>query len=245
MTSYDITTSPNIISEPLNQLHLSSENQEKINHILDEFKYLNVLSQYGLHTTHKLLFFGDSGCGKTATAKAVAKELDKKIITLDLSEFVSSRLGETAKNVNTIFKKAAKENAVLFLDEFDSVGKLRDYDTKDSGEMKRLVNTLIQLIDYLPNNVLLICATNHMHAIDKALLRRFETTMEFIVPNDKELDVYYCSLLERFPEKFHNIQKKYAISYAEAKDLVFNQVKKQIINQEKAKEKLTHEQLNN
>ncbi|HAO14338.1 MAG TPA: ATPase [Tenacibaculum sp.] len=234
--SYNIITNPNSIKLSLDEIHLDNNNKEKLQQVIDEANYFNILNQYGLKTTNKILLHGASGCGKTATAKAIAKKLNKKIITLDLSEFISSRLGETSRNINSSFKKAARENAVLFIDEFDSLGKLRDYETKDSGEMKRVVNTLLQLIDQTPDNVLLICATNFIKIIDQALLRRFEIKLSFNLPTKNQLETYYNEILDKFPKNLHEIKRTYQISYAEAKDLVENQVKKKLITQEKAKE---------
>ncbi|SEC27571.1 ATPase family associated with various cellular activities (AAA) [Tenacibaculum sp. MAR_2009_124] len=241
--SYDIITNPDAVKISLSQLHLSTNNQEKLEQLIDEFSYLSLLRKYDLSVTNKVLFHGASGCGKTATAKAIAKRLHKKIITLDLSEFISSKLGETSKNISLSFKKAARENAVLFIDEFDSLGKLRDYDTKDSGEMKRVVNTLLQLIDHIPSNILLICATNFMKVIDQALLRRFEIKLSFELPTSHELDIYYDELLSRFPKNLQDIERTYHISYAEAKDIAENQVKKEIIFKEKSKEKIHENKL--
>ncbi|WP_317132952.1 AAA family ATPase [Arenibacter lacus] len=179
---------------------------------------------------------GHTGCGKTATAKAIAKRLNKDIIILNLGGIVSSRLGETAKNVTNIFQRARREKAVLFIDEFDFLGKLRDYDEKDSGEMKRLVNTVIQLIDYLSNDTLLIAATNHLEVIDKAILRRFQLRLKFTLPSKSELDSYYDELLINYPTAFRKITRKYDISYAEAQDIIHREVKKLIIEREESKE---------
>lgn len=116
------------------------------------------------------------------------------------------------------------------------LGQIRDYDQKDSGEMKRLVNTLIQLIDHLPNDTILIAATNHSSIIDTALLKRFQLKLKFEAPNDNELDSYYDSLLTPFPEEFRHVDRGYAISYAEAKDITYRAVKNNIIAAEEAKE---------
>ncbi|MEM0518619.1 AAA family ATPase [Aequorivita flava] len=219
----------------LNQLHLSKANKNALKQLLKEFKHFEILNKYKLPVANKIFLFGHTGCGKTTTAKAIAQSLDKKIIILNLGNIVSSRLGETAKNITEVFKKAARENAVLLLDEFDSIGKLRDHDDKDSAEMKRLVNTVIQLIDELPNNVLLIAATNHPSVIDTALLRRFQLKLKFELPDQDQLDVYYNSLLEQFPEEFSVLNRVYNISYAEAKDITFSAVKNAIIKNEEAK----------
>jgi len=237
MAIYDlILNSRNETTIELSNIHLSKNNNIILKQLLKEFKYINVLNEYGLPVDNKLLLFGHTGCGKTTTAKAIAQVLDKEIFTLNLGGIVSSRLGETAKNITEVFKKASRENAVLFLDEFDYIGKIRDYDNKDSGEMKRLVNTVIQLIDQLPSDTLLIAATNHSSIIDTALLRRFQLKLKFEAPNNKELDKYYDSLLMQFPEEFRNVARSYSISYAEAKDITLRAVKNKIIEIEEAKE---------
>lgn len=219
----------------LDAIHLSSENKKKLSQLLKEFKYNHVLEKFNLPIDNKLFLFGHTGCGKTTTANSIAQSLDKKIITLNLGNIVSSRLGETARNITEVFKKASREQAVLFLDEFDYVGKIRDYDQKDSGEMKRLVNTLIQLIDQLSSSTLLIAATNHSIAIDPALLRRFQLSLKFELPTNSELDHYYDSLLFQFPEEYRKLKRKYDISYAEAKDLTFRALKEHIIASEELK----------
>lgn len=219
----------------LEEIHLSDENKDSLKQLLKEFKYVAILNQFQLPVDNKIFLFGHTGCGKTTTAKAIAQALGKKIIILNLGTIVSSRLGETSKNITEVFKKAIREKAVLFLDEFDSIGRLRDHDDNDSAEMKRLVNTVIQLIDELPNDTLLIAATNHSKVIDIALLRRFQLKLKYELPTKKQLDVYYNSLLSQFPEEFRNVDRVYNISYAEAKDITFRAVKNVIIANEESK----------
>ena len=128
-----------------------------------------------------------------------------------------------------IFDKAARERSVLFLDELDQIGKARGSDDKDVGEMRRLVNTLIQLIDYYPENALLLCATNHAEIIDTAIIRRFQLKIKYEMPSKEFLDSFYDSLLAKFPEDLRNIERKYEISFAEAKDYAFTVVKGNLI----------------
>ena len=115
------------------------------------------------------------------------------------------------------------------MDEFDQIGKARGNDDKDVGEMRRLVNTVIQLIDYLPQNSLLIAATNHPHIIDVALLRRFQLKIDFKMPTSEMLDVYYDKLLNDLPKDIQSLKRQYNISFAEAKDYALTNAKALLI----------------
>lgn len=223
---------------PLDQLHLNEDIRARINQLLEEFTYINALNNLNIPVDNKILLHGHTGCGKTATAYAIGHALNKKVIAINLSGFVSSKLGETAKNLSELFKKASNDVAILFIDEFDFIGKLRDYDEKDSGEMKRLVNTLLQLIDNLPDNALLICATNHLGIIDTALLRRFQIRLGYTLPTKEDLNKYYDSILSGFPKNLNTIKRSYGISYAEAKDSIHQQIKANVIRFEKQKKHL-------
>ena len=213
------------------EVFMDSHNRAIVNQLLKEHRYSDELKTYNLPVNNKILLHGSSGCGKTTTAKAIANELGKKLYILNLSTIVSSRIGETSQNLKLIFDKTKAENAVLFLDEFDQIGKMRGNDDKDVGEMRRLVNTLIQLIDYFPESSLLIAATNQLEIIDKALTRRFQCIIEYRMPDKKELDVYYESLLSNFPDRLKIIERQYGISYAQARDYAHTFLKSRIIEE--------------
>ena len=222
----------------LDELHLDAENRSRIDQLIEEFTYIEALNTLNIPVDNKILLHGHTGCGKTATAHAIGLALNKKVITLNLGGFVSSRLGETGKNLNDIFQTASHDDAILFIDEFDFIGKIRDYDNKDSGEIKRLVNTLIQLIDHLSDTSLLICATNHLDIIDTALLRRFQIKLKYQLPTNEALDNYYDGILSHFPKEINKIKRSYGISFAEAKDLAYQQIKAHVIQFEKQKKHL-------
>ncbi|KFF12476.1 ATPase [Chryseobacterium soli] len=213
----------------LQDVFLDGNNREQFVQLIKEHTYLKELQEYGLPVNNKVLLQGSSGCGKTMTAKALANALGRNILILNLSNIVSSRIGETSQNIKMIFDKAGRERSVLFLDELDQIGKARGSDDKDVGEMRRLVNTLIQLIDYYPENALLLCATNHPEIIDTALIRRFQLKINYEMPSQEFLNTYYNSLLSKFPEDLRNIDRKYDISFAEAKDYAFTVVKGRLI----------------
>lgn len=220
----------------LNEVFLNTNNRNQLVQLIKEHNYIKELQEYGLPVNNKILLQGSSGCGKTMTAKAIANALGKNIMILDLSNIVSSRIGETSQNIKMIFDKAGRERSVLFLDELDQIGKARGSDDKDVGEMRRLVNTLIQLIDYYPEHALLLCATNHPEIIDTALLRRFQLKINYEMPSDEVLDTFYDQLLAKFPEDMRTVKRKYSISFAEAKDYALTAVKAALINKLEAKE---------
>ena len=215
----------------LSDIFLSEDNRQQILQLIKEQKYADELLKYDLPINNKIFLFGNSGCGKTTTAKAIATALKKPVYILNLSNIVSSKIGETGQNLKLIFDKASRDKAVLFLDEFDQIGKARGNDDKDVGEMRRLVNTIIQLIDYFPKNALLICASNHPQIIDIALMRRFQLKISFELPSDEVLNEYYDAILSHFPENLRSINRKFGISFAEAKDYAYTIIKGNIINQ--------------
>lgn len=220
----------------LNEVFLDKHNKDHLVQLIKEHNYIKELQEYGLPVNNKILLQGSSGCGKTMTAKAVANALGKNIMILNLSNIVSSRIGETSQNIKMIFDKAARERSVLFLDELDQIGKARGSDDKDVGEMRRLVNTLIQLIDYYPEHSLLLCATNHPEIIDTALLRRFQLKINYEMPSAEVLNTYYDQLLGQFPENMRTVERKYSVSFAEAKDYALTAVKAALIKKLEAKE---------
>lgn len=210
---------------------LDEENRRELNQLMKEFTYIDELRKYDLPVNNKVLLHGYSGCGKTTTAKAIATSLNKPLYILDLSNFISSRIGDTAKNIRLIFDKVNRENAVLFLDEFDHIGKMRGNDDKDVGEMRRLVNSIIQMVDNFSEKALLIAATNHIDILDVALVRRFQLRISFAMPTEEELDRYYEFLLSKFPEELQTVSRRYGISFAEARDYIFTEIKSNLIHE--------------
>ncbi|WP_299204164.1 AAA family ATPase [Brumimicrobium sp.] len=227
----------------LDDIFLNQENRKNIQQLIKEYKYVDELTKYNLPVNNKLLLQGSSGCGKTTTAKGIANALNKPIYILNLSNIVCSRIGETAQNIKQVFDKAGRTKSILFLDEFDQIGKARDTSDKEVGEMRRLVNTIIQLIDYYPQDALLICATNHPEIIDTALLRRFQLRINFDLPNQETLDAYYEKLLSNFPTEMQGVVRKYGISFAEAKDYIQTSVKSILIEQLEKKASLQEQVL--
>lgn len=160
--------------------------KKELVYFIREHQAADVLRKYDLPIANKVLLYGPSGCGKTLASYVLAGELKKMMVVVNLGAIVSAKLGETSKNLSKIFRKAATEDCIIFIDEFDSLGKVRDYN-QDHGEMKRVVNTILQLFDYLPQNSLVIAATNQKEMVDDALLRRFDLSVKFNLPTVKQV----------------------------------------------------------
>jgi SpoVK/Ycf46/Vps4 family AAA+-type ATPase len=237
MNVYDIIITDREMID-LSEIFMCQKNRLTLLQLVKEYKYVEELQKYGLPVNNKILLHGNSGCGKTTTAKAIANNLGKTLNILNLSNVIQSRIGETSQNLKIVFDKVARENAVLFLDEFDQIGKMRSNDDRDVGEMRRLVNTLIQLIDYLPEKTLLIAATNHLEILDKALIRRFQLVVKYEMPDTESLDIFYDKILSTMPKHLCQIKRKYDISFAEAKDYAYTIVKSLLIEELDSKIKI-------
>ena len=131
-----------------------------------------------------LLLYGAPGCGKTMAAEAIAFDLRLPLLTVRLESVMASYLGSSAKYLRRLFDGAEMRPSVLFLDEFDAVGKMRD-DPQEIGEIKRLVSSLLQNLDRTKGRLLIIAATNHPQLLDKALWRRFDVILQFPFPDSQ------------------------------------------------------------
>ena len=177
------------IKEPVHQLEdvvLSEENQSIIDRILLEHRRSDVIKSYGLRSADKLLFFGPPGCGKTLTTEIIASELNLPFAIVRIESVISSYLGETAANLRKIFDFIDTTATVVLFDEFDALAKERS-DTADHGELKRVVNTVLQMMDAYRGKSLIVAATNREVILDDAIWRRFEEVIHFKMPDQKHI----------------------------------------------------------
>lgn len=219
----------------------SNEVKEELEYFVKEHKAIDLLKEYQLPISNKLLFHGPPGCGKTLAAYVLAGELEKMMIVINLGAIVSSKLGETSKNLAKIFRRAASEDCIIFIDEFDTLGKVRDY-SQDHGEMKRVVNTILQLFDYLPQSSIVIAATNQKEMIDLALLRRFDMTVKLNLPNENQVKELVNNVLKSGQFTFDNkktadtiIKSAIGLSYYSIQKTLLATVKRGIFSQLEAK----------
>lgn len=182
----------------LSDLVLADGPASSLRALLNEVRHWSTLDATGLPRRNRLLLSGPPGCGKTSTVEALAGELGRPLVTARVEGLISSYLGETAANLNNLFEFASSGSYVLFLDEFDSLGKRRD-DPSDHGELRRVVNAVLQQIDRYSGPSLIVAATNHSGVLDSALWRRFDAIVELPLPGQPEIVELLSRLLPELP----------------------------------------------
>jgi SpoVK/Ycf46/Vps4 family AAA+-type ATPase len=174
-----------ILSLPKNKTKQPTFNLELtkgINSLLDEWNHADDLRRLGVNPALAMMLFGAPGTGKTMLAHYIASQLELPLVVAKLDGLVSSFLGTTARNISNLFTFANRYKCVLLLDEFDAVAKLRD-DPHELGEIKRVVNTLLQCLDSRTNLGFTIAITNHDALLDPAVWRRFDIRIEVPKPS--------------------------------------------------------------
>ncbi len=171
----------------LHEIILEEELKKQMDVTIQEYRFQSVLRANGLEPRQKLLFAGPPGCGKTLASEVIATELGLPLLHVRFDSLVSSYLGETATNLGKVFDFAKKSTWLIFFDEFDAIGKSRD-DSSDHGELKRVVNAFLQLLDGFDSEGIIAAATNHEHLLDDALWRRFDDIMYFPLPRISDIE---------------------------------------------------------
>jgi len=217
----------------LDDIILTPDNKEKIKDIILEFEQKEILQTYKLNPKTKILFCGPPGCGKTVTAKSIANELQLPLLYTRFDSIISSYLGETATNLRKVFDFAKEGEWVLFFDEFDSIGKSRSIDS-EHGELKRVVNSFLQLLDNFSRNTMVIAATNYETIIDKALWRRFDEIIYFDMPKKDDIEKFIRLKLRNYSHKELNVERHInnlvGLSYADIERICYEAIKKMVLN---------------
>lgn len=167
-----------------NDVVLAKETEETLKQIVKELEIEKVLATYGLKPKQKILFYGHSGTGKTLTAKILSSVIGYPLVYVRFESVISSFLGETASNLRKIFDFIEKGKWIVLFDEFDIIGKQRD-DPTEHGEIKRVVNNFMLMLENYEGESVIIASTNHPHLLDIGVWRRFDEIVYFDPP-DKE-----------------------------------------------------------
>lgn len=174
-------------------LIISEELKAQLDQIIKEFNDSDILATYNLTYKKKILLCGKPGTGKTYTAQIVSALLNIPLIYIRFDSIISSYLGETASNLRKVFDYIEQGTWIVLFDEFDIIGKNRD-DIHEHGEIKRVVNNFLQMMDNFNGNSLLFAATNHQHLLDPAIWRRFDDVLFYDIPDEPTR----INLYERF-----------------------------------------------
>lgn len=167
-------------------LVVSSTLEERISNILLEYRQREKLRMYGLNNRHKILLEGPSGTGKTMTASVIACELDLPLFMIQMDKLVSKFMGETGLKLRQIFDAIDQTTGVYLFDEFDAIGTDRTFDN-EVGEMRRVLNTFLQMLEFNDSDSIIIAATNNMKMLDSALFRRFDDVLHYSLPGHDEI----------------------------------------------------------
>jgi SpoVK/Ycf46/Vps4 family AAA+-type ATPase len=214
---------------------LSTKVETKILRIEKEYLARERLAHHGLKPRKKILLHGSSGCGKSMAAERIAWDLGLPFYKVRFDTIISSYLGESASNLQKLFESINEYPCVLLLDEFDIIGKQRNANSNDVGEIHRIVNILLGLLEEYDGEGILIATTNLEGIIDKALFRRFDDFIELPKPSQKEItellriSVSALKLNSKINLNLYS-KKMIGLSYAIIVKIANDAAKKAIIN---------------
>lgn len=167
--------------------------------LVEEQQRADLLRAHGIEPRHRVLLVGPPGTGKTSLAEALAEAAAVPLFLVRYESMIGSYLGETAARLKRVFDYARTTPCVLFFDEFDAIGKERG-DIHETGEIKRVVTSLLMQVDDLPSYTVIAAATNHPELLDRASWRRFQLRLPLPMPTTAALTTY----IEKFAQRFND-----------------------------------------
>ncbi|NJM33463.1 MAG: AAA family ATPase [Rhodomicrobium sp.] len=208
--------------------------RSNVSNLVEEQHRADLLRSHGLQPRHRVLLSGPPGNGKTALAEGIAEALAVPFFTVRYEALIGSYLGETTQRLRRLFDYVRTTPCVLFFDEFDAVGKERG-DVHETGEIKRVVSSLLLQVDALPSYVAVIAATNHAELLDRAVWRRFQLRLPMPLPSADELTLFLSRAFEKFPEPVEiaprTVAKQLeAVSYAEATEFCIDVRRRHVLS---------------
>jgi SpoVK/Ycf46/Vps4 family AAA+-type ATPase len=184
----------------LRDLIVADQVERGLQRIVKEQRHLDKLLHHGLAPRRKILLVGSPGTGKTLTASALAGELGVPLFVVRLDALLTKFMGETAGKLRQVFDSLALTRGVYFFDEFDAIGGQR-VSTNDVGEVRRILNSFLLMLEEDKSNSLILAATNHPEILDHALFRRFDDVVEYDLPTHEQIAAIVRARLGRFAPK--------------------------------------------
>jgi SpoVK/Ycf46/Vps4 family AAA+-type ATPase len=174
--------------------------QQELQRVMREQRHAPRILEHGLSPRRKLLLVGAPGTGKTLTASVLAGELGIPLFQVRLDGLITKFMGETASKLRLIFDATDKTRGVYFFDEFDAIGSQRGL-TNDVGEIRRVLNSFLQMIEQDKSDSLILAATNHPEILDYALFRRFDDVLHYSLPDIEQVAALLKARLTSFAPK--------------------------------------------
>ena len=184
----------------LGDMVLDDALEQQLQRIIREQRYAERILRHGLSPRRKLLLVGPPGTGKTLTASVLGGELGIPLFQVRLDGLITKYMGETAAKLRQIFEATGQTRGVYFFDEFDAIGSQRSL-TNDVGEIRRVLNSFLQMIEQDRSHSLIVAATNHAGILDHALFRRFDDVLHYELPGETQIAALLRARLVRFVAK--------------------------------------------
>ena len=219
----------------LSDLILSAGAEEAVTELVSEQHRADLLRSYSLEPRNRVLLAGPPGNGKTTLAEALAHALNVPFLVVRYEAVIGSYLGETAQRIAQVFEHANSRHCVLFFDEFDSVGKERG-DLHETGEIKRVVSSLLLQIDALPSYVVAVAASNHPELLDRAVWRRFQIRLALPAPTQRQIEEWFRRFEQRHGQPLglsprSLAQRLRGLSFSEVEDFGTDILRKIVLEQ--------------
>ena len=181
----------------MNDLTFSEKQSKTFKRIIQEYKQQEKLKSYNLEPRRKILLYGPPGTGKTATASALAKELQLPLFTIRLDGLITKFMGETASKLRLVFDAIRSTKGLYFFDEFDAIGSDR-MSPNDVGEIRRVLNSFLQFLEQDHSDSFIVAATNYKKLLDPALFRRFDDVLNYDLPEKAQIKTLINNKLAEF-----------------------------------------------
>jgi SpoVK/Ycf46/Vps4 family AAA+-type ATPase len=217
----------------------------QIKKVIREQRHGTQLLAHGLSPARKLLLVGPPGTGKTMSASVLAGELGYPLFQIRLDGLLTKYMGETAAKLRQIFDAAAQTRGVYFFDEFDAIGSHRGM-INDVGEIRRILNSFLIMIEQDDSHSLIIAATNHPGILDHALFRRFDDVLQYDLPDQSLAAILLKSKLSHLAVDIswqRLADRAQGLSYAEINRAVQEALKDMLISKESKVTKKTVEKM--